>query len=158
MPGLGWWLIPALCIVGLIGLLLAWRPLRGLFREIQMEKARELFALQREHLEAKFIDLAAASGKPRGLHWRDCDWESEVEFARDKQTGTLLALVGVGIQFSAVEGGGMEDNPNVALPRSATAVFQFNGKQWQIGRTLFNMNPDEALAHFKGQYERVELT
>jgi hypothetical protein len=156
MPGL-WWLIPALLVVGIIGLLLAWRPLRGLFREIQMEKAREMFALQREHLEAKFMDLAAATGKPRGLRWRDCDWESEVEFARDKQTGALLSLVGVAIYFAAIEGSDMEDNPNVATPRSATAVFQFNGRHWQVGRTLFNMNPDEALLHFKGQYERVEL-
>ena len=59
-----WWVVGAILIVVLL-LLLARRPLRAWGREVQLERARELFALQRERLEAKFFDAAAASGKLR---------------------------------------------------------------------------------------------
>ncbi len=155
----GWWLIPALLVAGLVALIIAWRPLRGIFQEIQIERARELFALQRERLEAKFLDLAAASGKPRGLRWKDCDWANEVQFARERTTGQLAALVGVTIRFEAVAGGDMEDLPSVGNLRNASAVFYFRRGHWHTsGRALFNMNPDEALNHFRGQYERVEVS
>src|SRR5262249_46459458 len=54
-----WWLIP---VVVLVIVVLAWRPLRSMGREIHLERARELFVLQRERLEAKFMDAAAATG------------------------------------------------------------------------------------------------
>jgi hypothetical protein len=158
MPDLGWWwwLISAGAV--LLLLLLAWRPLRGILQEIHMERAREMFALQREHLEAKFMDVAAATGKPRGLYWRDCDWTDGVSFARDRVSGEMNALVGVTIQFEAIPGGVMEDEPAVANLRNATAVFYFQKGQWHTnGRAIFNMNPDEALKHFEGQYEKVEM-
>jgi hypothetical protein len=155
---IGWWLIPALVVVGLVALVLAWRPLRGILHEIQAERARELFALQREWLEAKFIDMAAASGKPRGLRWKDCEWESPVKFARERKTGQLTALVGVAVAFEAVAGSDMEGLPSVGNLRNATAIFFFHRGQWHTtGRALFNMNPDEALDRFKAQYEPVEM-
>jgi hypothetical protein len=158
MPEPWWWLLPALAAVAVIAALLVWRPLKAILQEIQTERARELFALQRERLEAKFLDMAAASGKPRGLRWKDCDWASEVRFARDRTTGQLAALVAVTIRFEAIEGGDMEHVPAVGNLREATAVFYFSRGQWHTsGKALFNMNPDEALDHFKGRYERVEL-
>ena len=40
--------------------------------------------------------------------------------------------------------------------RNASAVFFFQAGHWHtVGRAVFNMNPDEALVHFKNQYERV---
>jgi hypothetical protein len=135
---------------------LGWRPLRRFSRQVQLERARESFRLQRERLEAKFVQAAQATGKPRGLRWKNCHFESEVTFVRDKHTGEIAALVGVTVHFEAIEGSDMEDNPNVAHPRSASAVFFFHKGHWNtVGKAVFNMSPVEALEHFKNQYERA---
>jgi hypothetical protein len=149
------WLIPLLVF---IVLLLLWRPLRWFGREVQIERARELFSLQRERLEARFLTAAAATGKPRGLRWKGCEWANGVEFARERRTGQLAALVGVTIQFEAIEGGDMEGLPAVANLRDASAVFFFHRGQWHtVGKAIFNMGPTEAIRHFHNQYERVEM-
>ena len=70
--------------------------------------ARTLFARQRPQLQDAFFQAAAASGKPRGLRWKALEWEPAVEFARERSTGDLAALVGGVVQFEAVEGGDME--------------------------------------------------
>src|SRR3982074_3156035 len=108
--------------------------------ETKLDEARRAFHQRREWLEARFMTLASRSGKPRGLAWVDCDFEDAVSFARDRASGQLRALVGVTIRFRAIEGGGMEDNPNVANLRAATSVFHLNGEIWETdGRTLFNL-------------------
>ncbi len=147
------WLVP---LMVLIVLLLALRPLRLLGREIQVERARELFSLQRERLEADFLQAAAATGKPRGLRWKACEWGLQVEFARERQTGQLAALVGVTIQFEAIEGSDMEGLPAVGNLREASAVFFFQRGQWHTaGKAIFNLNPAEAIEHFKNNYKRI---
>jgi hypothetical protein len=145
------WLIP---VTLLILLVVFWPRLRFFGREVQAERAQELFTLQRERLEAKFLDAAAASGKPRGLRWKNCDWNGPVAFARERRTGQLAALAGVTIQFEAVEGSDMEGLPAVSTLRDASAVFFFHRGQWHtVGKALFNMNPAMAIEHFKNQYE-----
>jgi hypothetical protein len=149
-----WWLTAALVLVGVLLLALAWRPLQTWAREAQARVARRLFTQQREHLEAKFLATVAASGKPRGLRWKSCEWDSAFELAREVPTGRLAALVGITVQFEAVEGGDMEGWANVGYLRNATAVFFFDRGAWQTaGKAVFNMNPDEAIRHHK--YERV---
>jgi hypothetical protein len=129
-----------------------WRRLGG----PNAEHARRVFQQQRERLELQFFQAAAASGKPRGLRWKAIDWESGAEFARERATGQLAALVGVTIRFEAVEGSDMEGLPAVGNLRNASAVFFFHRGRWHTtGRTVFNLNPDEALAHFGNQYERL---
>jgi hypothetical protein len=152
------WIILAI-VAGLGGLmLLFWRSLRSLGRGIQVERARELFVLQRERLEAKFVTAASRSGKPRGLRWKDCNFENDVELARDKNTGQLVALVPVTIQFEAIAGSDMEGLPAVGNLRNASAVFFFDRGQWiTIGKAVFNLNPGEVIQHFKNRYERVEI-
>ena len=101
------------------------------------------------------MKAAAASGKPRGLRWKDCQWENGVELVRDKHSGQIAALVGVTIQFEAVEGSDMEGLPAVGNLRNASAVFFFQGGQWHtVGRAVFNMKPEEALVPFQDQSER----
>lgn len=125
--------------------------------ETSLEAARGLFSLRREMLEARFFTLAAASGKPRGLTWVDCDFDNRVSFARDRNTRHLRALVAVTIRFEAVEGGDMEDNPNVSNLRAATAVFRFDNKQWSTdGRAIFNLNPQEAIKYYQHELETAE--
>lgn len=150
------WLIPAILVIVAIVLIFSWRHLRFFGREIQAERAQELFALQRERLEAKFLDAAAASGKPRGLRWKACDWNGPLAFARERRTGHLAALAGVTIQFEAVEGSDMEGLPAVSNLRDASAVFFFHRGQWHtVGKVIFNMNPAMAIEHFKNQYEPI---
>ena len=151
-----YWLIPLLVIAILALVIVIWRPLRSFGKEMQIERARELFKLQRERLEAQFLKAAAATGKPRGLRWKDCQWDDAVEFVRDRSSGQIAALVAVTIQFEAIEGSDMEGLPAVGNLRNASAVFFFQKGHWlTVGKAVFNMNPDEALAHFKNQYERV---
>jgi hypothetical protein len=152
------WLLPVAAL--LLGILLFClrRPLRSLSKEIQVERARELFLLQRERLEARFVTAAAATGKPRGLRWKDCAFEREVELARERQTGQLVALVPVTIQFEAIEGSDMEGLPAVGNLRNASAVFFFQRGQWlTVGKAVFNLNPVEVIQHFKNRYERVTV-
>ncbi|MCS6977693.1 MAG: hypothetical protein NZM31_11900 [Gemmatales bacterium] len=156
MAALGWYVIPLLAGLGFVAVFLAWKPLRNWFREVQAERARELFTLQRERLEAKFLEAANASGKPRGLRWADCDWASEVRYVRDRRSGEIFALVEVAVRFEAIPDGPMEDWPAVRDIRQATGVFFFHKGQWHThGRALFNMTPDQAVNHFGGQYESL---
>lgn len=147
-----WLLVPVALVIGIV----VWRPLRLFSREVQLERAQELFKLQRERLEANFHRAAIATGKPRGLVWKDIEWESEVVFARERHSGQLAALIAVTIQFEAVEGSDMEGLPAVGNLRNASAVFFFQRGHWHtVGKAIFNMNPGEAIEHFKTLYERV---
>lgn len=147
------WLGVALFVGLVLGPLLWWT--RRLAK--QVSQAQTLFQAQRPQLETQFFQAAASSGKPRGLRWKACEWEPGVAFAREKTTGLLAALVGVTIQFEAVEGGDMEGLPAVGNLRNASAVFFFHRGRWHTtGKTVFNLNPDEALTHFQNLYERLE--
>ena len=43
--------------------------------------------------------------------------------------------------------------------RHASAVFFFDRGKWHTdGRAIFNLAPNEALEHFKNQYQRLETT
>jgi hypothetical protein len=138
----------------LVVLLLEW--LRRRYKGA-LVRARSGFLQQREHLEADFFHAASRSGRPRGLRWINCDWESNVLFARDRQTRQLIALVGVTIQFEAVEGSDMEGLPAVGNLRNASGVFFFERGRWRtIGKVVYNLNPDETLEHFHEHYERIE--
>lgn len=123
----------------------------------ELRAAQAEFSRGREHLEARFVAAAAATGKPRGLAWADCDFETPVVWARDRASGQLRGLVGMVVRFTAVEGGGMENNPNVGTPRAATAVFRWEGGEWLAeGRTLFNLAPRQALTHFRAELEPLD--
>jgi len=153
MPWL-WLLLPAALLVVALGMYLWGRGPRLTVPQIQKQ-----FRQQREHLEAAFFAAAAASGKPRGLRWKNCEWENEVAFARERGTGRLAALVAVTVAFEAIEGGEMEGVAAVGNLRNASAVFFFDGGRWRTaGRAIFNLNPGEAIEHFKGQYERVQAS
>lgn len=153
------WLIPALVvIVVLVALALGARPLLNRMRQMEARRAIQRFRIQREALEAKFFDVAAATGKPRGLRWKRCDWQSPVTFARDLQSHLVTAFVSVEIHFDAVEGGDMEDVEAVSTIRDAAAVFHYRAGTWGTGgKALFNMNPAEAVERLEGQYEPLNI-
>ncbi len=151
-----WWLIPVVVVGALLAAALVWQPIRRSLREKELERLRRDFHRQREHLEAHFYKRAAASGKPRGLAWTDCEFDDEVVYARDKRSGEISAFVGVTIQFEAVTGGGMEEVEFVTAPRDATAVFRVDHGKWLTdGRAVMNLNPTETLRHFQRDLELV---
>lgn len=127
-------------------------------RQRQREVGRAVveFKHRRETLEAKFFDLAASIGKPRGLRWSRCDWKEPVRFVRDRGTGLLTALVSVEIHFEAIEGGDMEEVAAVTDVRDASAVFHYENGRWGTGgKALFNMNPETAVEKLEHQFEAV---
>lgn len=131
-------------------------PLLKRWQRREAATAIKRFRLQRERLEARFIDLARSLGKPRGLRWLDCDWLDAVTFARDRQSGLLTAFASINIHFEAVEGGDMEDVAAVGTVRDAVAVFHFQGGAWGTGgKALFNMNPQEAIERLVAQFEPI---
>jgi hypothetical protein len=151
-------LLMVLVVVTFGALLVAWRPVLSVLRERRTMRAIREFPLQRERLEAEFFRLAAASGKPRGLRWLECDWQRSVTFGRDLENGTLTAFVGVNIRFEAIEGGDMEGVEAVGMIRDAAALFHFHRGVWGTGgRALFNMNPSDALSRLKDQIEPIEI-
>jgi hypothetical protein len=133
-----------------------WSPLKA-WRRRRNEQAIRLFRLQREQLEAQFFRQAGSLEKPRGLRWLECDWLDAVTFGRDVKSGMLTAFAAVNIRFEAIEGGDMEGLEAVGMVRDAAALFHYHRGQWGTGgRALFNMNPTDALAHFRGQIEPIE--
>jgi hypothetical protein len=151
-----WWVVALAGLVlvcALAGLL--WRPIRSRLREQELERAKRDFHRHREHLEARFVRLAANSGKPRGLEWVRCDFDNDVIYARHRRSGQISAFVAVTIGFEATEGGGMEHVEAVANLRAATAVFRVEHGTWATdGRAIFNLNPSEAVAYY---HENLEL-
>ncbi len=150
------WLYISIAVGALVLLILCAKPLLNVLRRREAQSAGRLFKLRRESLEAKFFELASQAGKPRGLVWKECDWQEPVTFARDLESGLLTAFVGVEIHFEAVEGGDMEDVEAVSTIRDAAAVFHYRAGQWGTGgKALFNMNPADALTRLEGQFEPV---
>src|ERR1041385_405215 len=100
-----YWLLP-IVLLATIGIISFW--LWGRSSAFALAPAREQFLIQREALQNAFFQAAASSGKPRGLRWKECQWNDLIEWVRDKKNGQLLALVGVTISFEAIEGSDME--------------------------------------------------
>lgn len=155
MPGWTWPLVVAVLAIGAFALA-RFPALRSKRRHAELARAKKGFHLQRERLEARFVQLAGASGKPRGLRWVNCEFDDDVTYARERLSGQLRALVGVTISFEAIEGGGMEEVEAVGNLRAATAVFSADKDCWTTeGRALFNLNPDEAIDYFGADLVRI---
>lgn len=135
---------------------IALRPIRAARNADRLARAQRDFHRQREQLEAKFIERAAASGKPRGLRWVDVEFDDDVIYARDRHTGKLKALVAIEVSFEAIEGGGMEEVEAVSNVRAATAEFLHGGTRWQTdGRVYFNLEPNATVKYLARDLELV---
>ena len=152
------WVVVTVGLAGLSALVVAiiLRPIRMAREAERLARAQRDFHRQREQLEAKFIDKAAATGKPRGLRWTDVSFDDAIVYARDRRTGMLKALVAVEVSFEAIAGGGMEAVEAVANVRAATAEFLFDGGRWRTeGRVYFNLQPSATVKYLGGDLELV---
>jgi len=152
------WVVVTVGLAGLSALVMAiiLRPIRLAREAERLARSQRDFHRQREQLEAKFIDKAAASGKPRGLRWTDVQFDDAIIYARDRRSGLLKALVAVEVSFEAVAGGGMEEVEAVSNVRAATAEFLFDGGRWRTeGRVYFNLQPSATVKYLGGDLELV---
>jgi type II secretory pathway pseudopilin PulG len=148
--------IAVVAVVAVMGVVIAVRPIQQAREAERLARAQRDFHRQREPLEAKFIERAAASGKPRGLRWLDVEFDDDVVYARDRRTGRLKALVAIEVSFEAVAGGGMEEVEAVSRVRAATAEFIHDGGRWQTnGRVYFNMAPSATVRYLTTELEMV---
>jgi len=115
------------------------------------------FDKEQEKLQSSFLQLAHASGKPRGLRWANCDWLDERVLLRDQDSGILTLCVGLNVRFEAIEGGEMEGIDAVSTVRDACAIFHFRDGRWgTAGRVLFNHSPELAAVRLEGSWVRVD--
>ncbi len=123
------------------------------------ELALRRFSRQQTRLQRDFFQRAASAGKPRGLRWTRCDWLPQRQLMRERSSGLLTLLVGINIQFEAIEGGDMEGVDALGMVRDACAVFHYQRGRWGTGgRALFNMHPENAAERLGDSYEVVHLT
>lgn len=145
-----------IAVVAGMAIAMATRPLRASRAAEKLARAQRDFHRQRELLEARFIERASATGKPRGLRWTDVDFDDDVIYARDRRTRRLKALVAIEVSFEAIEGGGMEEVEAVSNVRAATAEFLHDGTRWMTeGRVFFNLAPSATVKYLATDLELV---
>jgi hypothetical protein len=148
--------IPIAILAIAIGTGVVWVLQRPARLRKEVATARADFEGRRGDLQRLFLAAASATGKPRGLSWKQCDFQGEMLLARDRATRELVALIGVTISFEAIEGGGMEDVEAVGNLRAATAVFDRRDGNWVTqGRAVFNLEPREVLERYGESLEPV---
>ncbi len=140
-------------VIGVVVALIASRLWRR-WRTAQQNARRQLAMLQfpdfRDALQSQFLAAARATGKPRGLHWKNCELHENPRFAYDRTSGELYALISITVSFEAIAGGDMQDVEAVDNLRSATAIFFHRNGNWTTdGRVVFNLEPAQTLEHYQ---------
>lgn len=147
-------------LVGIVVVFFAqmlWRRWRVAQQQAKRQLAMLEFADLRATLQGDFLTAAAATGKPRGLSWKQCDLHAGQLFATDSVNGELFSLVGTTISFEAIPGGDMEDVEAVGSLRCATAIFVHRNGAWTTdGRVVFNLEPPQALEHYQESLQRLD--
>lgn len=174
------WIIVAGGVAALVGVLLTRRsPLTATWRRNRFIEACRSFHWQREHLEARFVQITQLCCKPGSPRWADCDFSDDVSYVRNRYTGELSAFVAVTILLEvprvmrdeeAAHGEGRmygddcvfgeerEDNAmdHGSTVRKATAVFRFGRDRWETdGRAIFNLSPSETIRFYQHDLEMV---
>ncbi len=133
-----------------------WRPKRTILRAMPLVRAKQRFHAQRERLEAKFVQLAAAHVGPNAPRLADCSFDDDVAYVRSRATGELSAFVAVTI--ATVEPASVAGDSNAPADnlQAGTAVFRFDRDHWETdGRAILNLSPIEAVHHFSDDFEII---
>ncbi|MEZ6047520.1 MAG: hypothetical protein R3C11_18460 [Planctomycetaceae bacterium] len=115
------------------------------------------FGYQREVLEAKFSELAVSQNTPHDFEHVECDWKSDVSFARDRMTGSVSALVSVDIMLTPHESELHANSPRIGIRKPAVAVFFYQEGAWSTrGLALFNQTPAAAVEHRPHHFQEIQ--
>jgi hypothetical protein len=147
-----WWLsIVVIVLVALVVFLR--RPRRKASRTVPLLGAKQRFRMQREGLEAKFIQLAASRARRGAPRWADCSFDDDVAYVRNRATGELSAFVAMTIAAEDEEAATSEAIGNL---QAGTAVFRFDRDHWVTdGRAILTLSPIEAVHRFGDDLEIV---
>lgn len=150
-----WWL-PVVAIVLLAAAAYRWRPRRKMVRTSRFTQVKRRFHAQREGLEAKFIQLAAAHAKPDTHRWADCSFADDVSYVRNRTTGELSAFVAVTIATEDLARSRHGTADAVGNLQEGTAVFRLDRDHWVTdGRAFLNLSPNEAIHYYRDNLEIV---
>ena len=144
-----WWL-PIVAVVLLALGAASWLMRRKAARATPLAQAKRRFHAQRERLEAKFIQLAAAHAnarrpamdrlhlrRRRGLRAQPNHRRAFGVCGRDDRLGRIA---------TAAAGGTSDAVGNL---QAGTAVFRFDRDHWETdGRAILNLSPSEAVQAF----------
>jgi hypothetical protein len=141
----------------LLAVAIYWRrPRKKVFRSARLVQAKRRFHVQRERLEAKFVQLAARSAKPDAPRWADCTFSDDVSYVRNRATGELSAFVAVTIAAEDAERSRHGAADAVGNLQAGTAVFRFDCDHWVTeGRAILNLSPTEAVRYYHDDLEIV---
>jgi hypothetical protein len=150
-----WWL-PIVAIAAVVLALFLWRTWRKAARATPLIQAKQRFHAQRERLEAKFVQLAAAHARTDAPQWADCTFDDDVSYVRNRTTGELSAFVAVTIASDNLDAAIRGSSDAVGNLQAGTAVFRFDRDHWETdGRAFLNLSPSEAVQHFRNDLEVV---
>jgi hypothetical protein len=151
-----WWVWTSAALL-LTGLLYFWGPAWGAIREVRFARMQREFHAQREWLEAKFVQMAAAHAQPESPRWEDCEFADDVSYVRHRLTGELSAFVAVSIIVEeATEAPDFSNGDAIGKMQLGTAVFRFDRDHWETdGRTILNLTPQEAVRYFQRDWKIV---
>jgi hypothetical protein len=150
-----WWL--SIVVVVLVALVVFLRrPRRKVSRTVPLLGAKQRFRMQREGLEAKFIQLAASRARRGAPRWADCSFDDDVAYVRNRATGELSAFVAMTIATEEQEASPSAAAEAVGNLQAGTAVFRFDRDHWVTdGRAILNLSPVEAVHRFGDDLEIV---
>jgi len=153
------WLLAAASVLALLA---AWfrRSRFQSSKTVSFSQAKHRFHLQRERLEARFIQLASASA---GSFVRlDCSFADDVAYVRNRATGELSAFVALTVSGGSDNALSTDDwsddglAEEVAECQTGTAVFRFDRDHWETdGRAILNLSPEEAVRFYRADLEIV---
>lgn len=149
-----WWLL--IIAILLLTAVYLWHPRRRAARALRLSQAKRRFHVQREWLEAKFIQLAESHANPNAPRWTDCTFADDVSYVRNRATGELSALVAVTIASEGCDRSFASTADTVGNLQAGTAVFRFDHDHWETdGRAILNLSPTEAVRHYGEDIEII---
>jgi hypothetical protein len=150
-----WWIWTSAALL-LVATFYFWGPFWRAVREARFARVQRDFHAQRERLEVKFIQLAAAQTKPDSPRWEDCAFADDVSYVRHRVTGELSAFVSISITSEDPEFPSFSSGDAVGKMQLGTAVFRFDRDHWETdGRTILNLTPKEAVRYFQRDWKIV---
>jgi hypothetical protein len=150
------WILVSLAVAALVWVVRTVVRTRRERRRAVIADAIADFHLQREHLEARFLELAAGRGQPAGWAWRDGEFEDDFVLACKRGSGSLRALVQATVFLEKAVHSPAEAGRGETKVQLATAVFVLNGDRWTTeGRTVLDLDPEETIERFSEELERI---